>query len=218
MVLHDPQLLRALTTAAWVQQLGLHEVFVLEQAPATAPLQAGPEIQPILPTAFGDAVWIQPSDLATLQASTESDTVAVFDIDSSLDYRNAHIPGSWHVGRPALGALWATESQRFQQSTLVITSADGALAGLAAAEWRRATGRDVRALLGGTQAWQREGLPTEAGLARATPEQFDRWYGPWAYEGEAQLQAFRDYLSWEVDLAERIHLDGDLPIRLQAVA
>lgn len=217
-VLHDPQLLRALTTAAWVQQLGLHEVFVLEQAPATAALQAGPEIQPVLPVAFGDAVWIQPSDLAALQASAQSDAVAVFDIDSSLDYRHAHIPGSWHAGRPALGALWATEPDRFKHTTLVITSADGTLAGLAAAEWRRATGRDVRALLGGTQAWQQQGLPTEAGLARAAPQQFDRWYGPWAYEGEAQLQAFRDYLSWEVDLAERIHLDGDLPIQLQAVA
>lgn len=217
-VLHDPQLLRALTTAAWVQQLGLHEVFVLEQAPASAALQAGPETQSVLPVAFGDAVWIQPRDLAALQDSDAGHSVGVFDIDSSLDYRHAHIPGAWHAGRPTLGDVWAGAPERFAQNTLVITSTDGTLAGLAAAEWRQATGRDVRALLGGTQAWQAQGLPTEASQERAIPDQFDRWHGPWAYEGEAQLQAFRDYLSWEVDLAERIHLDGDLPIRLQAVA
>lgn len=217
-VLHDPQLLRALTTAAWVQQLGLHEVFVLAEAPVSAALQSGPEIQPVLPVAFGNAVWIQVDDLAKLKATNNNEDVAVFDIDSSLDYRHTHIPGAWHVGRPALSSLWSQNAKRYSQQTLVITSSDGALAGLAAAELRQTTGRDVRALLGGTQAWQQQGLPTESGLERAVPEQFDRWYGPWAYEGEAQLQAFRDYLSWEVDLAARIHLDGDLPIKLHKVA
>ena len=71
-VLHDPQLLRALTTAAWVQQLGLHEVFVLAEAPVSAALQSGPEIQPVLPVAFGNAVWIQVDDLAKLKATNRA--------------------------------------------------------------------------------------------------------------------------------------------------
>jgi 3-mercaptopyruvate sulfurtransferase SseA len=95
---------------------------------------------------------------------------------------------------------------------LVLTSPDGKLATLAAAEAAAARGRPVRVLAGGTAAWKAAGLPTETGDERMADAADDAWYRP--YDRKAGVEAaMKDYLSWEIDLVAQIERDGDAKFR-----
>jgi hypothetical protein len=81
------------------------------------------------------------------------------------------------------------------------------LAGLAAAEAQALTDRGVRYLDGGNPAWQAAGHPLTAAGARMADEAVDMWLKPYE-RGNDTTKAMSDYLSWEVDLLERIARDG----------
>jgi hypothetical protein len=92
------------------------------------------------------------------------------------------------------------------QGELVLTSEDGVLAGLAIAEAAALTEHAVRYLDGGNAAWQSAGLPfsTEPHMA---DDPVDVWLKPYERAGDTK-GAMNEYLSWEVDLIERIERDG----------
>ena len=191
-VLSDDNEARAVMTASWLRQMGWHEVYVLPEAgeetgwPASKVLGALP-----------DDAAIEPAALRAL------DDVAVIDLSLSPNYRKGHIPGAWFAIRARLAQALKKISPR---GTLVLTSEDGALAGLAVEEARALTTIPVRWLKGGNAAWAAAGFSLSA-EAKMADEPLDAWLKPYERAGDPKV-AMNEYLSWEVDLLERIKRDG----------
>ncbi|UZG42677.1 rhodanese-like domain-containing protein [Caldimonas thermodepolymerans] len=209
-VLLDHDGTRAWMTAGWLQQMGCHEVYVLP-VPKGAPLHAGPDAPKVLRQPLPDAPVVR---AAALQQALGAGQAAVIDIDNSLRFRQRHIPGALFTTRGRLPEAVAAipAGQR-----IVLTSEDGVLAAVAAAELQAATGRDVASLLGGMQAWLAAGLPTESGGERVLSGYEDRWYRPYERQPGDQREAMLEYLRWEVELAEQIAREPGLSFRLGPV-
>ncbi len=136
----------------------------------------------------------------------------MIDLDTSLAYREQHIPGAWFAIRARLDRALAKLPDH---GALVLTSRDGILASLAAPELQALTPRPVKALAGGTGAWRAAGLPLEAGEVNMADLPIDAWYRP--YDKNADVEAaMKAYLSWEVALVEQIARDGDTRFRTLA--
>jgi hypothetical protein len=71
----------------------------------------------------------------------------------------------------------------------------------------------VTTIHGGNAGWQAQGLPVEAGLSNAIDDADDVWYAPRHREGNREA-AMREYLSWEVALADQVRDDPDVPFNL----
>jgi rhodanese-related sulfurtransferase len=199
--------LAAVTTALWLAQIARHQVFVLlDDAPNE--VVAGPELrQPAGLT--GRAARVTVAQAAA--AIAENDAV-VIDVDSSLAYRNGHIPGARFAIRTRLPAgLDAIEDGR----PVIITSSDGALAELTVQDL--ASGRNVAALQGGTAAWSAAGLRLEAGNGHELHPFEDLWPSPMRAK-RAQQEAFRDYLAWEVSVADQAALEDTITFDLRPEA
>jgi len=205
-VLIDSDGVRARMTGSWLVQMGLREVYVLGRSRGVA--EAGPEHVRVL--GLGDGVASLPArELAQLQACGEA---VVIDLDTSLVYREQHIPGAWFCIRARLAEALPRLPE---QGALVLTSRDGVLASLAAPELQALTKRPVRVLAGGTAAWRAAGLPLAAGEEHMADVPLDAWYRP--YDRRADVEkAMNAYLDWEVALVEQIARDGDA--RFQSIA
>jgi hypothetical protein len=90
---------------------------------------------------------------------------------------------------------------------LVLTSEDGVLARLAAED--AAGFGAVRVLAGGTAAWERAGLPMEAGTERMADAANDVWLRPYDRASDVAA-AMRAYLDWETGLVQAVERDGTL--------
>ncbi len=132
------------------------------------------------------------------------------DLENSLAYRQGHIPGAWF----AIRARFATSLPKIPAAKLlVLTSPDGKLAKLAAAEAAKLSGRPVKVLAGGTAAWKAAGLPLATGEEHMADLAEDAWYRP--YDRKAGVEAaMKDYLNWELDLVAQIERDGDAKFRM----
>jgi len=194
-VLSDDKEVRALMTASWLKQMGWSEVFVLPEAgnesgePAHKLLREPPTNQSI--------------DPAQLSSLLEQKTASVVDLSTSPHYRRGHIPGAWFAIR---GRLDLAMEKIAAANTLILTSEDGVLADLAIEEARAITKTPVRLLTGGNAAWTAAGYPLST-ENRMADEAVDVWLKP--YEQARDTEAAMDaYLSWEVDLLDRIEKDG----------
>jgi rhodanese-related sulfurtransferase len=191
-VLSDDKEARAVLTASWLRQMGWRDVAVLPEAgdetgwPALGVLGA-----------LSDDAAIEPAALRALTGAT------IVDLSLSPNYRKGHTPGAWFAIRARLAQALEKINQR---GTLVLTSEDGVLACLAVEEARTLTKLPVRWLKGGNAAWSAAGFPvsTEANMA---DEPLDAWLKPYERAGDPKA-AMNEYLSWEVDLLERIKRDG----------
>jgi rhodanese-related sulfurtransferase len=189
-VLVDPDLVRAVMTASWLNQMGWNDVHVLEDAELT---ESGP-CKPTIPY----------SSFRTISAIPEG--AAVLDLSTSLRFHRAHIPGAWWGVRSRLAEAKAAIGD---VPSLVLTSEDGVLAHLAAPE-AAALFSKVAVLEGGNAAWRG---PTESGVERATTTRDDVWYKPYDH-GSDYLKHARDYLEWEVALVEQIKRDPTVRFRV----
>jgi rhodanese-related sulfurtransferase len=196
-VLLDDAEVRAVMTASWLRQMGWSDVFVL----AEAGREAGRPATPILGAAPPPELRIDCAGLAELMVHGEA---TIIDLSLSRDYLKAHIPGAWFAIRARLAAALAKIAPR---GTLVLTSEDGVLAGLAAGEAAALVDRPVRALAGGNAAWLAAGHALTAAEPRMADEALDMWLKPYE-RGSDTTNAMREYLSWEVDLLARIERDG----------
>jgi hypothetical protein len=97
----------------------------------------------------------------------------------------------------------------------VLTSADGALAVLAAAELQAAASVPVLTLTGGTQAWIQVGLPLETGTTRMAHLADDVFLSP-RERGQNREDAMREYLTWEINLVNDMAKDDDHRFRIVA--
>ena len=194
-VLIDPERVRAVMTASWLNQMGWKDVYVLDDVSGFA-METGP----------------RPGAAITKWSTVAVDEVngTVVDFSTSLRFHQSHIPGAWWAVRSRLGEVKARIGE---VDRLVLTSEDGALAHLAAPEvaalWPQA---EVRVLKGGNAAWTAAGRPTESGTERATTARDDVWYKPYDHASDYQKHA-RDYLAWEVALVEQIKRDPTVRFR-----
>ena len=73
--------------------------------------------------------------------------------------------------------------------TLVLTSEDGILAGLALSELARLSELPVRALAGGNSAWSAAGFPLVSGDERMADDPIDVWLRPYEQRRAAYIRA-----------------------------
>ena len=205
-VLIDDHGVRATMTASWLIQMGWRDVFVVKDA-----LKSGPLYKGLAPSgALGLArIKFDPVDARALKRELDAGNAAVLDFETSLRYRDGHIPGAWLSIRANLESnlreIPATK-------LLVLTSPDGVIAQLAAREAAQFTKMPVKVLQGGTDAWRAAGLPLEQGMTHLADTTDDVWYRP--YDRTANVEeAMKDYLTWEVNLVKQIERDDDVKFR-----
>jgi rhodanese-related sulfurtransferase len=195
-VLTDDKEVRAVMTASWLRQMGWADVHVLAEAGE----EKGRPSPTVLGTASGELA-ITCADLTQLMAR---DATTVIDLSLSRNYLKAHIAGAWFAIRAHLAQSLSKASP---SGTLILTSEDGVLAGVAAEQVQQLTDRPVRYLDGGNAAWQAAGHALTAADPKMADEPLDAWLKPYERTGNA-ARAMNDYLSWEVDLLTRIARDG----------
>jgi rhodanese-related sulfurtransferase len=179
-------------TASWLKQMGWQDVAVLPEAGA----ETGKPADSVLGTPPPDAA-------IDYSALMEIDNVTIVDLSTSPHYRHGHLPGAWFAIRSRLARALAKIPQH---GTLVLTSEDGVLAGLAVEEARALTKIPVRWLKGGNATWAAAGFPLSAD-AKMADEALDVWLKPYERPGDPKA-AMNEYLSWEIDLLTRIERDG----------
>lgn len=207
-VLHDNDGVRATMTAHWLKQMGWQDVHVLEHEPAPGELTT--DAEPRYPTDFAMPT---PAAVTAPELNASLPHTLVVDLDTSLRYRDGHVPGAWFAVRANM-ARTVPEMLARQPgvSRIVLVSPDGEMAALAAAEAEAAAGGvPVAILTGGMQAWRQAGLPVEAGHVRMADPPTDVWYRPYDFRDtrEKVEEAMRQYLDWEVDLVPQVARDGD---------
>ena len=190
-VVSDDKEARALMTASWLKQMGWQEVHVLPQAGD----EKGRPAPALLGTPSPNAV--EPS------AAIAIDDVTVIDLSPSPRYRRGHIPGAWFAIRSRLEHAFKTIAPK---GAVILTSEDGVLASLAVADAQFMTEGQVFWLKGGNAAWTAAGFPM-ATAERLADEPVDVWLKPYERPNDNEA-AMNAYLSWEVDLIDRIKQDG----------
>jgi rhodanese-related sulfurtransferase len=193
-------------TASWLKQMGCREVFVLADGLAEHDLVAGDVALDIPGIDVAAGAMISP---AALKGLLKDGNAVVVDLAPSLAYEAGHIPGAWFAIRARLpGSLAQVPKTRM----LVLTSPDGILARLAAAELGNGEFAEIRVLDGGTAAWRAAGLPLAKDREAMADTPNDCWrrpYDPYAGEGARER-----YLRWEIDLVHQIEREGDLGFRI----
>ncbi|KRE06907.1 hypothetical protein ASE63_23420 [Bosea sp. Root381] len=203
-VIDDELGARAAITASWLVQLGWGEVFALATRLTGEGRDTGPA--PLDLPALPEAAIASP---ANLKAEIDAGTVVVLDLASSLAYEAGHIPGA----RFAVRSRLSENLDALAGKPVVLTSPDGKLARLAAAELALLIGAEkVRVLDDGTQAWKAALLPFETGLVALHHAADDVWRSPYQVAGDRHA-AFRAYLEWEVDLLKQIERDADVSFK-----
>lgn len=210
-VLADWDGVRALTTGAWLAQLGGYEVYV-HAPPPLAAQATGPEpvrvlqLHPLAPV-------LSPAQLAR---HVDSASALVFDIDSRAAYERLHVKGARFSVPDRLEAFTRDASPG---QLIVLTSRDGVLARSVAAELASRIDREVYAIAGGTDAWHAAGLPVGAGDEHVLTGDDDHWYSPYGHKDLSRRDAgFRAYLDWELGLVAQLEREGDVGIRLVPAA
>jgi 3-mercaptopyruvate sulfurtransferase SseA len=178
---------------------------VLDHKPSAAELTTDPE--PRFPVGYAPP---QPANVAPAKLAASLGQSLVIDLDSSLRYRDGHIPGAWFAVR---ANLTRTIPEMLQKQSgvarIVLVSPDGEIAALAAAEAAEAAGGVAVAILeGGMKAWREAKREIETGHTRMADPPTDVWYRPYDFKENIEA-AMRKYLEWEVDLVPQVARDGD---------
>ncbi|MDA8455812.1 rhodanese-like domain-containing protein [Acidovorax sp. GBBC 3334] len=206
-VLADWDGVRALTTGAWLAQLGGYEVYVFTP-PALPALVAGPEPLRVL-ASHAPAPAVSPQQASTL---LQEGNAVVFDVDRRAAFERQHIDGARFAVPDRLAAFVADLPAA---RTVLLASPDGVLARSVAAELAARTGRDVRAIAGGSSAWAAGGLPLAHGGEGVLTGDDDHWYSPYAQSDRRLRDAgFQEYLDWELGLVAQLEREGATGIRL----
>lgn len=206
-VLADWDGVRALTTAAWLAQLGGSEVFVFSPTARVARVTGA---EPVRVLALNAPVPVlAPSQAASL---VRAGLAVVFDVDRRAAYAAAHIEGA-RFSVPDRLEHFIDPLPEGQ--AILLTSPDGVLAGVVAAELAARTGRLVRTIAGGTRAWIAAGLPVGHGDEGVLTGDDDQWYSPYSHRDLVRRDAgFRDYLDWELGLVAQLEREGFTGFRL----
>ena len=204
-VLHDNDGVRATMTAHWLMQMDWNDVHVLDHKPVSSELTT--EAEPRFPRGFALPT---PATVAPAELSKSLEHALVIDLDTSLRYRDGHVPGAWFAVRAGLTKTIPEMLAKQKGVTrIVLVSPDGEIAALAAAEAEAAGGGlPVATLAGGMKGWRDAKLAIETGHTRMADPPTDVWYRPYDFKENIEA-AMRQYLDWEVDLVPQVARDGD---------
>ena len=175
-----------------------------------APLVPGRRV-PVIPEL--DKADVATIDAAELRRLLDAGEAALVDLAPSIAYEAGHIPGR---GSRCGRGCRAVSRKLPRRPVLVLTSPDGVLARLAAAELGECGFPAVYALDGGTEAWREAGLPLATGREAMADTPDDCWrrpYDPYAREGARER-----YLQWEIELVHQIEREGDVGFRVPEAA
>ena len=207
-VLVDDDGVRAVMTAHWMQQMGW-DVAAMTADMRTDGQQTG-DWTPRVPGL--EEVTIPTIDAAALRERAQAGGISIIDVDWSRDYRDGHIPGAWWGIRSRLAEIMPKLPA---SEIVVLTSRDGILARLAAADLRKTASVPALALDGGTTAWRRAEFPLERGATRMACAP-DDIRARAREQSENVEDAMRAYLSWEIALADQMAADDDQRFRIIA--
>ena len=199
-VLTDDTGVRAAMTAHWLIQMRW-DVSVLDDAGKLSETSAPAN------KALGlEGQNIETIDPAACAAELEAGTAVAIDVDLSLDYRKAHLPGAIWAVRPRLPAAIKALPTNCK---VILYSEHETRARIAVIDARAATDAPVLVLKGGREAWTAAGLPTEA--SPGTPKDADCVdFLFWVHDRHHGNQdSMRGYLAWEEQLPAQIEADGD---------
>jgi rhodanese-related sulfurtransferase len=217
-VLVDDNGVRATMTASWLKQMGFNDVAVLADNGSGGDWTSGPHVPRVLGLDPDPAAAVAGIGPAALREGLAAGRLAVVDLDTSRNYAQGHIPGAWFAIRSRLAQDLAKLPKA---EAIVLTSPDGALARLAAADLGTATATGATAaapilvLEGGTEAWAKAGLPFETGASHMASEPVDVVLSA-RERGVGREEAMREYLAWEIDLVNQMAEDDDQRFRVVA--
>lgn len=228
-VLADHDGVRALTTAAWLRQLGVLEVYLYATPLGPHAGEPGEPVLPVILESGPERVRVlrhrDPAPVvraAVLEGwLAERGPTRVYDVDRRQAYVRRHIPGAHFAAPDRLPALVAEDGAN--AARVVIVSEDGVLAQTVAAElqWllrRETQAPEVYALQGGTGAWQAAGLPLERGDDGVLTGDDDQDISPYLLDDLAARDAgFRAYLDWELQLVAQLERAAAQDFRLIGV-
>lgn len=202
-ILVDDDETRALVAAYWLRGMGLPQVHVLKGGLAAwrdagFALTTGRRRRPPLglQSAASQVEAIGPDELVALMQQGRQ--LRIINVDTSVQYAKAHVPGSDWVPR---GWLEERIGRIAPDPTtpIVVTCRDGQQSLLAAATLRSLGYTHVQPLAGGLKA--ATALPLEQGPHPSADETRDIILPPYA-KGEAGM---RRYLEWETRLTGATH-------------
>lgn len=208
-VLVDDNGVRATMTASWLKQMGWSDVAVLVATPANGGWVAGPHQPRVLGL---DTTGVETIEPAALHRRLEAGRTVVVDLATSRQYGQGHIPGAWFAIRSFLADALAKLPSA---DVIILTSPDGVLARLAAADLTGRMSTAVVALAGGTQSWVTAGYELEAGPSRMASEPVDVVLLA-RERGQNREDAMREYLAWEIALVNDMATDDDQRFRVVA--
>jgi len=202
---HDNDGVRANMTAQWLKQMNWNEDYIPDHKQAAD--EKTTENEPRFPKGFSLPT---PATVAPAELNKSLEHALVIDLDTSLRYRDGHVPGAWFAVRAGLAKTIPEMLAKQKGVTrIVLVSPDGEIAALAAAEAADAAGGlPVVVLAGGMKAWRDAKLAIEAGHTRMADPPTDVWYRPYDFKDNVEA-AMRQYLDWEVDLVPQVARDGD---------
>ena len=200
-VLVDDNGVRATMTASWLNQMGWPEVVVLNQALDGVEFARGSEPVDVLGL---DEVSADEITVAELEVLLRRQQASVIDLGFSRAYHAGHIPGGWFMTRARLAQCLPAVPKR---GRLVLTSSDGMLARIAAAEAAKFTDEPVQVLKGGTDAWITAVMAVTTGAEHLADVANDVWPRPYEKDWGAE-DSMREYLNWEAGLVEQLERDG----------
>jgi rhodanese-related sulfurtransferase len=205
-VLIDDNGVRATMTASWLIQMGWKDVYVVKDALKSGPLLAGPTS----PEGLGlEQVKCDYITACELKRELDTGNATVIDFDTSLRYRDSHIPGAWFAIR---ANLEHNLEQIPDAKLLVLVSPDGIIAQLAAPEAAQLTQTPIKVLQGGTHSWRAARFPVETGMTHLADSTDDVRYRPYDRTDNVE-EAMKDYLTWELNLVKQIERDDDVNFR-----
>jgi rhodanese-related sulfurtransferase len=190
LVLLDTDGVRAPVIASWLAQLG-YEAYLLRAELANAAAATAPDRRHI-----GLLADMEPNEL---YASLNRCDVVAVDLRPSMQFRDAHIPGSiWSI-RPRLAERLANETR-----PVVFIADEPEVAAIAAMELGPLQRETARVLAGGFKAWVEAGLPVERDPG-VPPDADCIDYLFFVHDRhDGNREAARQYLAWETGLIAQL--------------
>jgi rhodanese-related sulfurtransferase len=186
----DGEAVRAPVVASWLAQLG-YDVSVLAKG-----TRSGLQVPPVPSSALPALPQISAPDL---KKALESKRATAFDLNGSMAYRRAHVPGSRWSMRTRI-----VDDVRRVTGRLALIADDIGVAQLAALELAAAGKSDVVLLTGGLADWTKAGYPLESSPEKpADAECIDHLF--FVHDRHAgNREAMRQYLAWETGLLAQL--------------
>ena len=206
-VLVDDNGVRATMTASWLKQMGWNDVSVLVADASAGDWESARACRaysgsPVPPFGASNPPHCR------LGSPPVTPPSSIWRRAGAMPRVTSRVLGSRSVSRLAedLGKLP-------KPRTFVLTSPDGALARLAAAELAGSANTEFMVLAGGTEAWIAAGLPVETGAAHMASPPEDVVLSA-RERGQGREEAMREYLAWEIDLVNQMATDDDQRFRV----